>query len=171
MNKAAENILKVNHAGEYGAAQIYAAQIAVNRLFGGQCVSQLEHMRAHEVEHFLIFDALAKNRNGRTCHALWLWALGGYILGFITALFGEKGIWSCTIAVERNVFIHLEHQLDWTRENDPELFKAVERIIEDEASHRDEAFEQRGSARLIDKLLEAIVGASTNFAIWLSHKL
>lgn len=166
-----ETILKVNHAGEYGAAQIYAAQITVSKVLGFGLTETLKHMQAHEYEHFEIFNSLAMARKSRTCHALWLWALGGYVLGFLTALFGKKGIWSCTIAVERNVFNHLENQLIWSEQNDPELFVAISRIIHDEAEHRDEALKLRGPERFVDRMIEKIVGASTNFAIWLSHKL
>ncbi|WP_417449911.1 demethoxyubiquinone hydroxylase family protein [Kordiimonas sp.] len=171
MSHTSETILKVNHAGEYGAIQIYRAQIAVARLMGWPCAVELQHMQAHEREHFAIFDALAKARTSRTCHAPWLWAAGGYALGFVTALFGEKGIWSCTIAVERNVFTHLEDQLDWTAQHDRELHAAVQAIIEDEAAHRDEATAHRGAPRVIDGVLEALVGRTTKFAIWLSHRL
>lgn len=171
MTHTSETILKVNHAGEYGAMQIYTAQIAVARLFGWRCTGALAHMKAHEQEHFAIFDDLAKARESRTCHALWLWALGGYVLGITTALFGERGIWSCTIAVERNVFSHLEQQLDWAERHDPALHAAVRAIITDEAAHRDEAAAKRGAPRLVDRAIETLVGAATNFAIWLSHRL
>ncbi|WP_417456021.1 demethoxyubiquinone hydroxylase family protein [Kordiimonas sp.] len=171
MPQSSETILKVNHAGEYGAMQIYAAQVVVARFFGWKCVNALKHMKAHEEEHFTTFDDLIHMRNGRTCHAPWLWALGGFALGFFTALFGEKGIWTCTIAVERNVFTHLEEQLDWTERHDPALHAAVLTIIADEAAHRDEAVNRRGKPRVIDGLLESFIGATTNFAIWLSHRL
>ncbi len=143
----------------------------VAKLFGYNCVEQLQHMKAHEVEHFAVFDKLASDRKSRTCKALWLWSAGGYLLGFVTALFGTKGIWTCTIAVERNVFNHLENQLAWAEQNDVELHHSVQKIINDEAEHRDQAINLRGQVRYIDRILEKIVAASTNFAIWLSHKL
>ncbi|WP_262692105.1 demethoxyubiquinone hydroxylase family protein [Kordiimonas aestuarii] len=171
MTHTSETILKVNHAGEYGAMQIYRAQITAARLMDWPCTADLEHMKTHEEEHFAIFDKLARKRGSRTCHALWLWAIGGYFLGFITALFGERGIWSCTIAVERNVFNHLVEQLDWAAQHDAELHAAVHAIIEDEAAHRDEALINRGKPRLLDRTLESMVGTTTSFAIWLSHRL
>lgn len=166
-----QTILKVNHAGEYGAIQIYNAQITVSKFFSRSCTPHLIAMRNHEIEHFRIFDALASSRKSPTCHALWLWAAGGYLLGTMTALFGPKGIWTCTISVESTVFEHLQSQIAWTKENDPELQEAVLSIIKDEMEHRDEAFLMRGPPRIIDKVLEKIVKFSTHFAIWLSHKL
>ncbi|MDA0338585.1 MAG: demethoxyubiquinone hydroxylase family protein [Proteobacteria bacterium] len=166
-----ETILKVDHAGEYGAIRIYRAQILVARLLGYRCLGYLREMLAHEKTHFAGFDQLARQRASRTCKGLCLWAVGGYALGTFTALFGPTGIWARTFAVERTVNRHLAEQLVWARSWDEPLRQIVSSIIEDEESHRDEAesaFPDRSIARCV---LVPTVSASTEFAIWLSHRL
>ncbi|TIV08119.1 MAG: demethoxyubiquinone hydroxylase family protein, partial [Mesorhizobium sp.] len=41
-------IVRVNHAGEFGAIRIYSAQILVARHFSPDCVPPLSEMLGHE---------------------------------------------------------------------------------------------------------------------------
>ena len=51
----ARRILKVNHAGEYGAIRIYGAQIAVARHLYPEIVDVLSDIRAYEIGHCRLF--------------------------------------------------------------------------------------------------------------------
>src|SRR5688572_13544147 len=104
-------ILKVNHAGEYGAIRIYGAQIAVARHLHPPIVEVLSEIRGHEIEHCRRFREAMPQRGARPCRVMSFWSLGGYVLGFATALMGERMIWICTEAVESAVHRHLEDQL------------------------------------------------------------
>ncbi|RWD65007.1 MAG: hypothetical protein E5V78_10770 [Mesorhizobium sp.] len=42
-------IVRVNHAGEFGAIRIYSAQILVARHFSPDCVPPLSEMLGHEL--------------------------------------------------------------------------------------------------------------------------
>jgi len=101
-------ILKVNHAGEYGAIRIYKAQLWVARRLYADVVAFLEETLAHEVRRCALFREAMPVRNARPCRIMALWGNGGYVLGFLTALIGRQGIWVCTAAVESAVHRHLQ---------------------------------------------------------------
>jgi ubiquinone biosynthesis monooxygenase Coq7 len=108
--KEVDRIIRVDHAGELGAIQIYNAQILVSRVLQRDIVPRLEDMLRHEREHFERFDQLLKKRNIRHCYALAIWATGGFILGALTGLLGRNAIWVCTNSIETMVLHHLEWQ-------------------------------------------------------------
>jgi len=168
--QSVEHILRVNHAGERGAICIYRGQIAIARWRAPNCVSALTDMLAHERSHFRTFDALLQQRGVRPCHALALWALGGWSLGVFTALLGARAIWVCTTAIENTVNAHLEHQLVFLR-TDPEVLAAVQSIQADEQSHEAHAAQHGGNPSGVYTILWSLVAGTTSFAIWLSTRL
>lgn len=70
-------IVKVNHAGEHGAIQIYSAQIAVARWLYPDIVATLSEMLGHETEHRAKFRAAMHARLARPCRIMSLWSIGG----------------------------------------------------------------------------------------------
>jgi 3-demethoxyubiquinol 3-hydroxylase len=168
--KEIERILRLDHAGEYGAIRIYSAQLLVARIFYKDIVSQLEEMISHEREHYKTFDDLLISRSMNPFSILILWGTGGFLMGLCTALVGRKAIWVCTDAVETTVLDHLEWQLTFLREHDPEVYAAVLSIITDEQEHQ-EFGQNHGSDSLIYRPVTFIIKRSTAFAIWLSTYL
>lgn len=166
-----DQILRVDHAGERGAICIYKAQIAVSRRLHPACVDPLTEMLAHELRHFHTFDTLLKARGLRHCHALAFWAFGGWTLGTLTALMGERAIWVCTAAIENTVNGHLIQQVDFLAQNDPEVLAAVESIRRDEEAHEEHAVRSGGESGGLYLLLRGVIRGATSFAIWLSTKL
>ena len=165
-----DRILKVDHAGETGAIQIYSAQIFISRFLYPDVVPILEEMLNHEQTHLEVFSELLKKRGIRTCYALGLWSLGGYVLGLITSLLGRNSIWVCTNAIESTVLLHLEEQLSFLRDNDSEVYNAVCSIKSDEESHQHIGMVNQDNGVFRTPVF-AIVKYSTAFAIWLSTKL
>ena len=168
--RSVEHVLRVNHAGERGAICIYRGQIAISRWRAPDCVSALTDMLAHEHAHFRTFDLLLRQRGIRHCHALALWALGGWSLGLLTALLGTRAIWVCTAAIESTVNAHLEHQLAFI-EADPEVLAAVQSIQADERAHEAHAARHGGKPSGAYAVLWYMVTGATSFAIWLSTRL
>jgi ubiquinone biosynthesis monooxygenase Coq7 len=168
--KEVHRIIRVDHAGEYGAINIYSAQLIIARLFYKDIVAQLEEMLSHEKAHFKTFDQLLKKRAIRHCYALRLWALGGFMLGLFTALAGRNAIWVCTNSIETTVLHHLQWQLSFLKEHDEEAHDAVLSIKSDEEAHQ--AFGQNnGSESIGYRPIFWLVRKSTECAIWLSTKL
>lgn len=163
-------ILRVNHAGEYGAIRIYEAQVFLARRFFPDLVAFLEETLTHEREHCGSFYALMKPRGTRPCGAMPLWGMGGSILGAISAMMGRNGIMICTSAVESTVHRHLNDQLRFlAREpRDEELIVAIEQIREQELGHLEFAQRHTHDQRLFDRLLQAAVKAATALLISLS---
>ena len=126
-------IVKVNHAGEFGAIRIYSAQIAVSRRRYPDVVPALSDMLAHEKKHCAAFLGAMPERNARPCRVMSLWSWGGWLLGFLTALMGRQAIWICTAAVEAAVHRHLDDQLHFLRERDPGLRDIILSIREEES--------------------------------------
>ena len=168
--KEIERIIRVDHAGEFGAINIYRSQIFVAKLFYRDIVQQLEEMLAHEKEHYSTFDNLLISRNIRHCYALYLWAFGGATLGLFTGLLGRNAIWVCTNSIETTVLHHLEWQLEFLAKHDSEAHSAVLSIKADEEEHQ--AFGQSQSTNsIVYQPIFWTVRKSTEFAIWLSTKL
>ncbi|MGO4716802.1 demethoxyubiquinone hydroxylase family protein [Bradyrhizobium sp. 2TAF24] len=161
-------IVRVNHAGEFGAIRIYSAQIAVARWFWPDCVAALTEMRRHERTHCAMFRAAMSSRRSRPCRVMQLWSWGGWLLGLVTALLGRQGIWACTAAVEATVHRHLDDQLHFLCDRDAELHGIVLSIRAEEIAHLHHAEEQLRAPGRGVRLLRTIIAIATDGLIWLS---
>ena len=123
-------IVRVNHAGEYGAIRIYGAQIGVSEHRYPDVTPALAEMLSHEKKHCAAFFAAMPARQSRPCRVMSLWSLGGWLLGFATALMGRQAIWICTAAVEAAVHRHLDDQLAFLADRDRELYDVIMGIRE-----------------------------------------
>jgi ubiquinone biosynthesis monooxygenase Coq7 len=165
--KTISRILKVNHAGEYGAIRIYRAQIFVSRHLHKDLLAFLEETVSHEVDHCRMFREAMAARHSRPCYAMWLWGLGGYALGLMTAIMGKNAIMVCTAAVERTVHRHLEEQIDFLAGRDEALKVAIADIQAQELGHllHAEAHIRPGP---LNRGLSSAICVSTEVVIWLS---
>ena len=116
-----EEIIRVDHAGEYGATRIYDGQIAVfgkNTNIG----KTIKHMADQEQEHIQKFHDLILENRIRPTIMLPLWSVAGYALGATTAMMGEKAAMACTVAVEKVIGDHYSEQISLLK-NDQNLLK------------------------------------------------
>ena len=144
-----KKILKVNHAGEFGAINIYRSQLFFSRLFLKDLVPLLESFLADEQRHLDIFWQEIQRRNGIKCKSFWLCGVGGYVMGMISSMLGRRGIMACTWAVESVVMTHLQAQLVFLEgTNDKEAAETVRAIMDDEINHREEGVLQGGRANI-----------------------
>ena len=106
-------ILRVDHAGEYGAVRIYRGQLAVlGRRRGGAVIRE---MAANEREHLETFRSLLPKRRVRPSALQPLWHVAGFALGAATAMLGPKAAMACTVAVEEVIDDHYARQVDGAR--------------------------------------------------------
>lgn len=161
-------ILKVNHAGEHGAIRIYTGQIRIATLTAPDLCDFLRETRGHEIRHADAFRRAMPARKAHPCRAMWLWGIGGYALGMVTALLGRRAIWICTAAVEARVHRHLAHQLRFLAHRDCELHDIIAGIRDEEEQHLAAARQALGRPRALDRLLDAVIALSTEAVIWLS---
>ena len=161
-------ILKVNHAGEFGAIRIYGAQIAVAQRLFPAIVLTLVQMRNDEIEHCRLFRSAMLERSARPCRVMALWSLGGFALGAVTALMGQRMVWICTEAVESTVHRHLQDQLRFLTDRDPQLHALILSIQEQELAHLHEAERRQTSPGPLRAVALPIIGFLTDVMIWLS---
>jgi ubiquinone biosynthesis monooxygenase Coq7 len=167
----ADRILKVNHAGEHGAVNIYRAQRLVCWWRDAELKRELENFRAHEERHRAIFAAELARRGVRRCRSYWLCGLGGYALGLVTGICGRASIAAVTVAVERVVLRHLDQQLRELDGVDPAAHAAVAAILDDERAHHDHAARETRQGIFWPRVIRPAVSAATEFVIWTGMRL
>lgn len=163
-----ERILRVDHAGEYGAKRIYAGQLAVlGRSPSGDVI---RHMAEQEEKHLKTFDELINDRHVRPTLLHPLWHAAGFALGAATAMMGEKAAMACTEAVEEVIDEHYAKQAEELGDEEPELKATIEQFRAEELEHRDTAREHDAAGAPGYELLTAGVKAGSRLAIWLSTR-
>jgi len=173
-NKAptfAERVLKVNHAGENGAVNIYAGQLVFGRLTAPSMLAELREFRSNEETHREIFASELRRRGVRRCRSFILCGIGGYRLGLLTGLFGRTAIAATSAAVERVVLVHLQQQLHELDGSDAEAVAAISRIVVDEQEHHDRSATQAAEGWFWPAILSPVVAISTESVIWLGMRL
>jgi 3-demethoxyubiquinol 3-hydroxylase len=83
-------------------------------------------------------------------------------------LLGKNAIAATTVAVEKVVLLHLEHQITELTGKDENAVKAISSIVEEETEHRDHFVVQNN---IWVQILTPIVSTSTKIVIWLGLKL
>src|SRR3954468_23091125 len=138
-----ESMIRVDHAGEYGAVRIYEGQLAVlkRRKDAAASVETIQHMADQEQRHLKAFDRLVNERRVRPTSLEPVWRVAGFALGAATALMGEKAAFACTAAVEEAIDEHYAQQIEDLGDRDPALKKTVEEFRADEAQHRQTALD------------------------------
>lgn len=164
-------IIKVNHAGEHGAINIYAGQIFMARLTAPALVAQLVQFQSHERRHLALFGAELQRRGRRRCRSYFLCGFGGLVLGLITGALGSAAISATTVAVESVVLRHLKHQIATLQGSDVAAVQAISDIAEDEQQHHDDSALPGAQGGFWPAVLTPIVSASTEVVIWLGMRL
>src|SRR6266850_1708090 len=156
-----DRILKVNHAGEHGAVNIYRGQLVFAKWRAPALVSELQDFQAHEERHRALFWAELNRRGRRRCRSFHLCGIGGFLLGAITSLCGPSAIAATTVAVERVVLRHLEAQIKELSELDPRAVDAINAIVGDERTHHDQAKLEARQGSIWPRLLMPVVSGAT----------
>jgi 3-demethoxyubiquinol 3-hydroxylase len=163
-----KRIVRVNHAGEYGAIRIYSAQIAIARRLWPDVVPALQVMLADEIHHCDKFHAAMPARQSRPCRVMQFWSFGGWLLGTFTALLGRNTIWICTAAVEEAVHRHLDEQMNYLQSRDAELHEVIASIRAEELAHLNHAEAELKAAGTKHPVMRRGIGTITEALIWLS---
>ncbi len=166
----AVSLLRVDQAGEYGAARIYAGQLAVmgNR---HPYAGEIARMREQEQRHLDTFDRLVVERGVRPTLLQPLWHLGGFALGAATALMGPRAAMACTAAVETEIDRHYSQQREELGDSDPELSAHIADFQADEVEHRDTALAHQAEATPGYPLLSLAIRGACRLAIGLSKRI
>jgi ubiquinone biosynthesis monooxygenase Coq7 len=167
--EAVEQMIRVDHAGEYGATRIYAGQLAVlGRRGKGDLI---RHMQAQEQQHLRTFNDLIATRRVRPTAMLPFWHLAGFALGAVTAAMGERAAMACTVAVEETIDAHYGEQLDALGTTETELRQTVEKFRAEEIEHRDIGLENGAEQAPGYRLLSGVIKAGCRAAIAISKRV
>src|SRR3954447_15719529 len=164
-----ERILRVDHAGEYGAVRIYDGQLAVAGR--GRARHEIRRMADQEKRHLAEFDELARARRVRPTMLQPLWHLTGFALGAASALLGERAAMACTVGVEEVIDEHYRTQAERLADTDPALRRRILAFRDDELRHRDAALTYGAAESPVFELVSAVSKAGSRLAIWLSTRV
>jgi len=162
-------MLRVDHAGEYGATRIYQGQLGV--LGRNRAAVEIRRMAETEKRHLTRFEELLHERRVRPTLLQPLWSVAGYALGAATALLGERAAMACTVAIEEVIDEHYRGQAEYLVEQDPELRETILSFRDDELAHREIAISHDAEDTFGYDLICAAVKAGSRVAIWLSTRL
>jgi 3-demethoxyubiquinol 3-hydroxylase len=162
-------MIRVDHAGEFGAQRIYAGQLAV--LGESKSAAAIRKMARQEDEHLAAFEKLMIERRVRPTALHPVWHLAGFALGAATAALGEKAAMACTVAVEETIVEHYKKQIDALGGDEPALRKLIAKFRADEDGHREIGIEAGAGDMPHYALLRALIRAGSKTAIWLSERI
>ncbi|XP_003382792.1 PREDICTED: 5-demethoxyubiquinone hydroxylase, mitochondrial-like [Amphimedon queenslandica] len=170
---AIDRIIRVDHAGEYGADRIYTGQMAVlgTHPSAGPVV---KHMWEQEKAHLELFERLVKERRVRPTALMPLWNIAGYALGAGSALLGKEAAMACTVAVEQAIGEHYNDQLRELlnrEEKDEELLKSIKDCRDDELDHLETGLEHDAEQAPAYEIFSQIIRTGCKTAIWLSERI
>ncbi len=163
-----DRLVRVDHAGEYGAKRIYEGQLAV--LGRSTSAKTIRHMHAQEARHLESFERLIRERQVRPTVLFPLWHVAGFALGAASAMLGEKAAMACTVAVEEVIDEHYEKQAAALGEEEAPLKEMIQEFQAEEVEHRDTALAEGAEGTPGYPLLSAGIKASSRAAIWLSER-
>jgi ubiquinone biosynthesis monooxygenase Coq7 len=164
-----ERMIRVDHAGEYGARRIYEGQLAV--LGRSAKAPLLRHMQAQEQAHLDRFAALIAARRVRPTALLPLWHVAGFALGAVTAVLGERAAMACTVAVEEAIDAHYAGQAAALGEEEAELRATIEAFRAEELEHRAIGLANEAEQAPAYGLLSRLIKAGCRAAIAASERI
>lgn len=163
-------MIRVDHAGEYGAARIYAGQLAVMGT-RAPVSGEIARMARQEERHLQAFGGMIAERGVRPTLLMPLWHGAGFALGAISALVGPKAAMAVTAAVETEIDRHYQAQLDRLDGSDPKLEGLIAEFQAEEVEHRETALAHGAEQAVAYPLLSAVIRAGCRAAIRVAEKI
>lgn len=167
-----DSMIRVNHAGEYGARRIYQGQLAVLG-HDPKLKKILEHMAEQEEVHLAFFEKEIAARHVRPTALQPLWHAAGYALGALTAKMGVEAAMACTVAVETVISEHYGEQLDALKNNKKEkkLRNAIAKFKAEEEEHHDIGIEHDAEQATAYPLLSHCIKSGAKLAIAIAKRV
>jgi ubiquinone biosynthesis monooxygenase Coq7 len=164
-----ERMIRVDQAGEYGAARIYKGQLAV--LGRSPVGDTIRHMAEQEQKHLDGFNRLIAERRVRPTALTPLWHAAGFALGAASAVLGERAAMACTVAVEEVIEEHYAEQAAQLGDDESELRDMIEEYRAEELEHRDIGLEHDAEQTPAYRLFSETIKTGSRAAIWLSTRV
>jgi 3-demethoxyubiquinol 3-hydroxylase len=164
------SMIRVNHAGEYGAKRIYAGQLAVMGN-NSPAARSIAHMAEQEARHLAEFENLIAERGVRPTLLQPIWDVAGFALGAVTAAIGPEAAMACTVAVETEIDRHYAEQLEQLGDSEPELSAKIAEFQAEEQEHKATALEQGAERAPAYPLMSLAIRAGCRAAIAISKRI
>lgn len=164
-----ERMIRVDHAGEFGAARIYEGQLAV---LGKYPVGDtIRHMAEQEAKHLAAFNELIAERRVRPTLLSPVWHFAGFALGATTAAMGEKAAMACTVAVEDVIQDHYAAQSEKLGDDEAELRGLIDEFRAEEIEHKETGLAHDAEETPGYRVMSEFIKTGTRAAIWLSTRI
>ncbi|MDG1286108.1 MAG: demethoxyubiquinone hydroxylase family protein [Rickettsiales bacterium] len=164
-----ESMIRVNHAGEYGAKRIYEGQLAFIK--DTDAKAKIQEMAEQEEAHLEYFDSQIKARKVRPTALQPLWHLGGYALGAATAMMGKNAAMACTVAVESVIDEHYAEQEAMLGKDEKKLKDKITQFRAEEQEHHATGLAEGAENAVAYPVLSAGIRGITKLAIELSKRV
>jgi ubiquinone biosynthesis monooxygenase Coq7 len=186
------SIIRVDHAGEFGAKVIYGGQIAALKFKGAlkkadpETLELIEHMKLQEDEHFDYFNQEIIDQKIRPTLMQPIWRVAGFGLGFLTAMLDKRAAMACTVAVEEVIDEHYQRQIseleniksaikekgDQERLQKTDLLLAkINKFRDQEIEHRDIGYYHNATEISYYQPLTTAIKCFSKLAIFISTKI
>jgi len=162
-------MIRVNHAGEYGARRIYEGQLATIR--DRKARETIREMHQQEQVHLDYFQSALRERRVRPTLLTPLWHVGGFVLGAATAAMGKEAAMACTVAVESVIDAHYREQEAQLGSAEAALKDKIAQFRAEEAEHHDTGLAEGAEGALAYPVLTAAIRGITRTAIFLSKRI
>lgn len=130
LQEAEDEIIRVNHAGELGAKQIYLGQLKALKED-----TEILEMLESELEHLEYFESLIRKTGVRPSLLNEIWKPCAFLMGYLSVkIGGRKMAMLCTEKVEAVIEKHYLSQIESLPEG--ELKEKISKFREDEISHQ-----------------------------------
>ena len=179
-----KSMIRVNHAGEYGAVRIYHGQLkafAKKNIF--EILPEIQHMKQQEVVHLNYFNKKLVETETLSTIFLPFWHVAGYGLGYVSARLGDDFAMTCTESVEEVIDKHYQRQVDFLEnhhsdcDKEDDLKEKIEQFRLEEVEHKDHAINynlalyQTPLRKKLNKVFGCVVKLGCKVAIKLSEKV
>lgn len=164
-----KRMIRVDQAGEYGAARIYAGQLAV--LGNTESGPLLREMADQEQKHLERFNQMMADRQVRPTALQPFWHVAGFALGAATALLGPQAAMACTEAIEDVIDEHYAKQAQQLGDDETELRETILEFRDDEIAHKEAAVAHDAHQAPGYPLLNRGIKDASRLAIWLSERV
>lgn len=166
-----DEIVRVNHAGEYGAQRIYEGQLkfAKNR----KQRELIYEMLKQEKKHYDYFNDQVKVRRVRPTALMPVWNICGYALGALSSIAGAKTAMLVTQGVEEVIEEHYQRQINYLQEHELEkdLLANIKKFRQEEIEHKHIAIENESENANFHSIIHKFVKTLCKTAIGMSKKI
>ena len=165
--RKAAGLMRVNHCGEVCAQGLYQGQAATAKLAAVR--EDMENAALEELDHLAWCEQRLNELDSRTSLLNPVWYGMSFALGAGAGLVSDKLSLGFVAATEDQVCKHLQSHLDKLPAGDDKSRAVVEKMLEDEQHHADEALAAGGAEfpKPVKKAMTLVSKAMTKTSYYL----